>query len=143
MKGVFDILVAALFVTMLGIFLFLGPDILKINLLQQYAANILPLTSQDALLAILSVTNFDSLTDKDKITLEILGENKVLGNSIDFSAEDLENIIKSKCYSLEVGATKVEKPCKGLTTSKNKAEYKIVLPYNTDKLVEKIKLVIK
>lgn len=142
MKGFLDVLLGFFLVIMLMVFLIFGPDVLELRIKQQYLSNILPLTSQDALLTILSVTNFDELSGKNKPTIEILGEREFLKGDVDFLIKDLDIIVKSKCYSLQIGTTPiVEKSCGGL--GDNKAEFKIVLPYNPKNLVEKIKLVIK
>ncbi|MBI4010268.1 MAG: hypothetical protein HY361_03715 [Candidatus Aenigmarchaeota archaeon] len=143
--GFLDTALGFILLAILGVFLLVAQLPLQLKLAQSYQTNILSTSSHDVLRTVLSLTNSDA-DKKNKPTIDIISENVLLQNKqMDFLKDDLNKMVN--CYKFEVGTIKMEKSCKGLSESGNKAEFKVVLPYNPNdlpkNLVTNIKLVIK
>ena len=151
MKGIIDLFLACFFLVILGVFLLVGPEILKARIQANYVFTLQPLTSTNVLLSTLSSTSLDNLAGNKKSTLEIIGEKLVLPKNnnlnIDFLKTNLDNLAKIKpiCYFMEGGAIKLaDKSCADIVKKIQDAiPMKISVPYSPDKLVENLKFVIK
>lgn len=145
MKGFLDAPLAIPLILIFSLALFFGPPSIDFKIKQQFKINIDHLAVQDVLFSILSSTNTDTLTGKEKTTIEIIGEKAFLqSQKVDFLKEDLDKLLPNKCYVLEFGKDKLaEKKLTQCSTAEQKFETSIVLPYNPTKRTESIKLVIK
>ncbi len=145
MKGFVDTPFIMVPIAFMILFLFITPPSLDTKIKQIYQGTIEYSTAQDVLLSILSSTNTDS-NGKEKTTLEILGSRALFPNQdVSFLKEDLDKIVKRKCYALELESDKLAENDQDCSDSAQTVEVKLVLPYDPSpiKLTKKIKLVIK
>lgn len=90
-----------------------------------------------------------SSTENKKTIQQLLGEHIVLGepNENDIKTlleENLNKLVESKCYMLSTSSKTLVKSTKvGCNPEKYTEETEIVLPYNKEKLTEKLILVIE
>jgi len=149
MKGFVDLFILFILLIVLIPAMLIAPEALKYRVQAQYLLNIQSFTSTDVLLSILSATNPDELNSKkQKPSLEIVGERILISSqNVEFLREDLDKLVKSKCYLFESEKIKLadkSKDCPELPIKiKNIKIVEIVVPFNPTKLVEGVKLVVK
>lgn len=149
MKGFVDLFILFILLIVLIPAMLIAPAALKSRVQAQYLINIQSFTSTDLLLSILSATNADVLNSKkQKSSLEIVGERiKIPSQNVEFLREDLDKLVKSKCYLFESEKIKLadkSKDCPQLLIKIKEIKItKIVVPFNPTKLAEGVKLVVK
>ena len=147
MKGFLDLFILLFLLIILVPFILIGPDVLKYRIQAQYIVNIQTIVPTDILLSILSATNSDKLNNNNqKPTIEILGERILIpSQDTSFLRTDLDKLVKSKCYLLETEKfALVDSRCSDIAKKQQDAvPIKLVIPFNSAKLVENIKLVVK
>lgn len=92
--------------------------------------------AQSYLLTLLSKTH-----DGKPVYTQISNNLQIGSPDISFVKNELDTVTSSKCYKLSSSSATIAIQ-EGCTPTKYSAEAKIVLPYNPDKLTEKLNLVV-